>query len=594
MREISRQGVQGPLYTPLDNLSGLENPFEASFRLPNGLEPSPNRLSELFLSDSLIREIVFASNQYARKILPRSQVEVVTEEEILRFLAVYYYMGVVTLPSKDDYWRTETDFWPVHPVVAPLAYNQCKYIWRTIHLTHDDEVDVEDPVIEGMEDEEEEDEFHHRVTPPPEDCDEVRDVDNRWYMKAAPVVEHFVEVSQRLCEHLGYALSVDEMMKLFKGRSKQTHRMKNKPIKEGYKFFALCDATCGYIWNIIPDGRLEKTTIHDTVMELVNSLPKKETWKYSVGMDNYFTFAKVLKSMRDVGVGCVGTARARRGWPPKEFKDITDDRFNTWYLLKEEHQLTCRWVDNNIVTMVSTVHNGYEKIKKTRRRPRPTATNRRHVQAVWGNNGTAEIEIPGVIDDYNHWMGGVDKADQLIAYYRPPLRCRRTWMPLFFHVLDCMRVNGFIIMKKHDKTTKHKEFTKEWIKALNARAHAASLSVRRAARHRQDDEAPPIIHPFKRRRMSHSRPTLPEYRFNGNPLDHQHTTDPKLTGPKATPCTCAYCAYEAAMAKLLGTDPPVPKKTVKMCSYCLDYLCKHHFDDFHAKEVEMDELVEPV
>ena len=53
---------------------------------------------------------------------------------------------------------------------------------------------------------------------------------------------------------------------------------------------------------------MEKTTIYDTVMELVNSLPKKETWKYSVGMDNYFTFAKVLKSMRDVGVGCVGTA----------------------------------------------------------------------------------------------------------------------------------------------------------------------------------------------------------------------------------------------------------------------------------------------
>ena len=48
------------------------------------------------------------------------------------------------------------------------------------------------------------------------------------------------------------------MMKLFKGRSKMTYRMKKKPIKEGYKFYAICDASTGFIYFILPDGLTEK------------------------------------------------------------------------------------------------------------------------------------------------------------------------------------------------------------------------------------------------------------------------------------------------------------------------------------------------
>jgi hypothetical protein len=46
---------------------------------------------------------------------------------------------------------------------------------------------------------------------------------------------------------------------------------------------------------------------------------------------------------------------------------------------------------------------------------------------IWGYNWVADIDNPGegVVDDYNHWMGGCDKAYQMISYYRPRLRCRR-------------------------------------------------------------------------------------------------------------------------------------------------------------------------
>ena len=41
-------------------------------------------------------------------------------------------------------------------------------------------------------------------------------------------------------------MSLDEMMGKFKGRSGETYRMKNKPISEGFKFYALVDALTGY------------------------------------------------------------------------------------------------------------------------------------------------------------------------------------------------------------------------------------------------------------------------------------------------------------------------------------------------------------
>ena len=51
--------------------------------------------------------------------------------------------------------------------------------------------------------------------------------------------------------------------------------------------------------------------------------------------------------------------------PPKEIKRIKDDRFNTLYWQNDKDNYTImRWVDNNIVTMVSSFHTPYD-VKKS-------------------------------------------------------------------------------------------------------------------------------------------------------------------------------------------------------------------------------------
>ena len=113
---------------------------------------------------------------------------------------------------------------------------------------------------------------------------------------------------------------------------------------------------------------------------------------------------------------------------------------------------------------------------RPQKKPRVNTVNRKNVEVVWGDEHRKDIAIPLVIDDYNHWMLGVDVADQLIAYYHFAMRCRRTWMPIMFHCLDVLRINGYIALKGikdaypgADKNG-HKTFLFELIQALIKRA----------------------------------------------------------------------------------------------------------------------------
>ena len=74
-----------------------------------------------------------------------------------------------------------------------------------------------------------------------------------------------------------------------------------------------------------------------------------------------------------------------------------------------------------MVFCVSTMHRVGSVIKRRRKRPRVTKLNHGHVNKIWGVEGVAEIFIPTLIDDYNHWTSVVDLSDQRIPYYHPKL-----------------------------------------------------------------------------------------------------------------------------------------------------------------------------
>jgi tRNA A37 methylthiotransferase MiaB len=82
---------------------------------------------------------------------------------------------------------------------------------------------------------------------------------------------------------------------------------------------------------------------------------------------------------------------------------------------------------------------------------------------------------------------------------------------------------------------------------------------------------------IKKKRMSHTKPTLPEYRLSGRPTDHIIV----MTG---TQRSCTYCRYLYAKAKQNETTPlPKVKKPIRKCLVCGDHLCSDHFEDFHKE-----------
>src|SRR5581483_6156183 len=117
-----------------------------------------------------------------------------------------------------------------------------------------------------------------------------------------------------------------------------------------------------------------------------------------------------------------------------------------------------QWSSNNAFNYPS-IQGNENRIERNRRRPRETSTNATKVRAVFGNASKKFLPIPVVIDDYNHFMGGVDIADQLRGYYGTQLPVRRTWVPLFFWLLDTTIINSYLILKQSSSTNiSHKDF----------------------------------------------------------------------------------------------------------------------------------------
>jgi hypothetical protein len=277
---------------------------------------------------------------------------------------------------------------------------------------------------------------------------------------------HIQVVSKSICIPSSN-VSIDEMIVRFSGRSVHTVRIKNKPTPEGYKILSLCDA--GYTYAFFFTSRIHNqpevqqmlglSKVGNEVFHLASQLPKNKS--FNIYMDNYFSSIKLFKYLREKKIGACGTVRKNSANFPQIFKVDKKLEWDTLSGIVIDDVLAILWMDNGPVTMLSTIHqiNGDEnRIERVRRRPRETSTNATKVRAIFGSASKKSLPIPIVIDDYNHFMGGVDIADQLRGYYNTQLSVRRTWMPLFFWLLDTAIVNSYLILKKSGKNINHKDF----------------------------------------------------------------------------------------------------------------------------------------
>jgi len=287
----------------------------------------------------------------------------------------------------------------------------------------------------------------------------------------------------------GRDLAIDECMIRFTGRSHDIMTIPSKPIPTGYKVWAV--AQKGYIlswlWHSKGTGprgigkvpcALGCNKTAATVPHLLGLLPKRTTESpYIVWLDNLFSSTKLFRYLRQLGYGATGTARTNSGICAefvnrKQVDKKKDDiPWGTLYSAPtaDNNINQHAWKDNALVLFLSTTHpipGPDQLIIRNRKRPSKTSTSAKTARKPFGSEPTKNLPIPKFVDDYNHYMGQVDQADQLRASNPGLRRVRRGgWHALWNFIFNVTLVNSFLL----SDYKKVRQFRVDLQKALLAR-----------------------------------------------------------------------------------------------------------------------------
>ena len=156
--------------------------------------------------------------------------------------------------------------------------------------------------------------------------------------------------------------------------------------------------------------------------------------KYHCFVDSLFSSPKLFDKIREMDIAATGTTRANRLSSKKlsalKASENTKDHvpWGTVYARrhKEENVMQFGFKDNASVLLLSTAFDGWEpKDEKIWRQPAKTSTSARTAREPFQGQPKKQLEIPHVVNEYNHHMNGVDIGDQLRLQYTPHWRMRR-------------------------------------------------------------------------------------------------------------------------------------------------------------------------
>jgi hypothetical protein len=510
-------------------------------------QPHPLDYFNLFLTDDLWKTITTNSNRYAafqQRTNPeerRRPWKNLIPEELRVFVGAAIYMGIHKEPQIEDYWNTDIKGGPLHTIPIHISLCRFEQIKRFLHIS-----DAEEDIRTG------------------------RDCSDQWWYKLEPLASalqrSFAQFYTPSSE-----VSIDEIMVQCFGRSLHTYKMPNKPIQQGYKVFGLADH--GYLYSFLWSSRVrglqeivlrpQLTPTGSLVRTLALTLPRRCITIY---MDNYFTSVPLFEELRSCEFGAVGTTRPHPEFPPemKELKDRFSKKleWNTLLAKVVRNTLCLAWQDNNIVlalTNIHTVGKAKDWTKCVRKRPPKTSTNGALVYKAFGGQAKKELLIPSFINDYNHFMGGVDLANQFREAYELHRTTLRTWWPLFYWLIDVVCVNAYrlyvLYTTEHNLKTpllSHRQFRTElYYKLLGYSVAVQQIQLQM---------------------------TLPGQRAFGSDLPYLHVL---VRMPRAA---CVWCFYKLKSNRILGIqDQKAPKKSYFGCQFCNVQLCKEGscWGEFH-------------
>ena len=386
---------------------------------------------KLFFTAAVIEYIVNETNRYARECMGDDTFAKwvpVTAAEIEAYLGFMILMGINRLPPLRDYWRCDPAY-HYGPVADHIPRDRFFEISRYLHFVDNTEI-------------------LPRSHP---------NFDRLW--KVRPIINMVSETFlNNYNPHMQNA--VDEAMIPFKGRSSLKQYMPKKPVKRGFKVWVRADSLNGYICQFAvyvgKEGERVEVGLGQKVVEKLTR--ELVGGQYHIYYDNFFTGVELAQNLLADGIYSCGTIRSNRKNIPEDLKPHIKKGLKERgdYNVRQDGNLVFTiWQDTKIVSMLSM-------------NSQPTAQH--NVLRRKKDGSRVDVPCPDAIVQYNKYMGGVDRNDQLRKYYGVRLKSRKSYKYIFWFILDVAITNAFILLSNYSpivaKLRSWKEFRAELVMSL--------------------------------------------------------------------------------------------------------------------------------
>lgn len=357
--------------------------------------PGENKPIDWFLllcDDLFLENIVKESNKYAWTVfgkpdlLPKSRINKwydLNPNELKVFIGLIFQMGTVRTNRVADYWKTSRTFnFPF--IREQMSRDRFQAILRCIHF-------------------------------------ESKSTQDNKLAKVQLVIDHFND-KMAAVYYPSKELSIDEGMVLWRGRLSFRQYMKGKRHKYGIKIYSLCESNGLVLKFIIYSGKGgELSGVGHADKVVMHLMFRRLNVGHSIFMDNYYNSFPLASELLRKGTYCTGTLRKHRKYMPE---DVTSAKLKTGEVIQRysEGVMVAKWRDKREVMYLSTEFENTMAVSRNRR-------------------GVAR-DKPLPIIQYNAYMKGVDRSDQMMAYYPSDHKSLRWPTKIFVYALQLMMSNA--------------------------------------------------------------------------------------------------------------------------------------------------------
>ena len=410
------ENINRPIWTEFQNrTSNFAYTGNGGLRRTIPADITPAQVFNLLVDDEVITEIVNETNTYALQCISAqpntrsstNQWKPTDKEEILKYLGLIMWMGLVKVGKLANYWSTN----PLYKnLVASntMPRNRFQAILRHIHFANNEMIEPNDKLG-----------------------------------KIQPLIDKLQDKFQKLYTPED-SIVIDESLVPWRGRLVFRQYLPAKAHKYGIKVFKLCSSE-GYCWSLQVYGGKSATGGREVgqalrvCKDLTVGLRNKGRTLY---VDNLYTSYAMARFFLEEQTHVVGTLRANGVDMPKEVLEKKLKKGEMIYREEQHGIVVLKWKDTRDVRLLTTKHQ--PEMEEIAVRP-----------ATYATNSTSNVQTrprkrkPTAIIDYNKGKAGIDLSDQMASYACVLRKGVKWYRKLAMELLlGVSVVNAYVIYKK--------------------------------------------------------------------------------------------------------------------------------------------------